>query len=120
MASDTSRRNISEDDCIRSVQWRFRICNYLFRLGSVWIAIGAIGVSVVADWNGARVDATMVAVVLVGMGIFSAASVLTLAIYRCPVCDKYLSRFRPCKQFRPSCGAKVWASNQSPLAKDRD
>jgi hypothetical protein len=43
----------------------------------------------------------------VGAGIFSAAVGLTLAIYRCPVCDRYLSRFRSRKELCPHCGAKV-------------
>jgi rubrerythrin len=43
----------------------------------------------------------------VGFGIFSAAFALTLAIYRCPVCDRYLSRFRPRKELCPNCGANI-------------
>lgn len=43
----------------------------------------------------------------VGAGIFSAVCALTLAIYRCPVCDRYLGRFRPRKELCPNCGAKV-------------
>ncbi|HEY6466909.1 MAG TPA: hypothetical protein VIY69_13000, partial [Candidatus Acidoferrales bacterium] len=35
---------------------------------------------------------------VIAAGIFSTAFAFTLAIYRCPICDKYLSRFRPRKE----------------------
>jgi hypothetical protein len=49
----------------------------------------------------------VLAVGITGAGIFSAAFALTLAIYRCPVCDRFLSRFRPRKDQCGHCGAKV-------------
>jgi rRNA maturation protein Nop10 len=32
---------------------------------------------------------------------------MTFALYRCPVCDHYLSKFRPNKEKCAHCGAKV-------------
>jgi hypothetical protein len=43
----------------------------------------------------------------VGAGIFSAAFVITLAIYRCPACDRYISRFRPDKTKCAHCGVRI-------------
>jgi len=100
---------LAEEEIIRAVSWRFRICSYLFKLGAAWIVVGLVA-SGLADripsqsegFAGFSLPATVA-----GFAIFSVAFVLTLAIYRCPVCDKYLSRFRPQKEYCPSCGAKV-------------
>ena len=97
---------IDESTTIREVRWRYRICNYLFNTGAFWIAAGMVG----GMWTrspGKDMDGVWNAVTLVGFGIFSVAFALTLAIYRCPVCDKYLSRFRPDKTKCPRCGARV-------------
>ena len=96
---------MNQEEAIKAVHWGYRICNYLFRLGVIWILVGAIVRSLAAyfDWWWWPRD-TME---LVGSGIFTAAFALTLAIYRCPVCDQYLSRFRPRKDQCGHCGARV-------------
>lgn len=95
-----------ESAIIKEVRWRYRICNYLFTTGMLWWAAGYIG-GIFIRKPGESVGEGWNAVSLVGAGIFSAAVALTLAIYRCPVCDKYLSRFRPDKTKCPRCGARV-------------
>jgi cytochrome c biogenesis protein CcdA len=108
MVAETTERALSEKEVIRSVRWRFRICNYLFNLGFVWIFVGILGLFFAEILHANASDSEIaLAIELVGFGIFSAAFALTLAIYRCPVCDKYLSRFRPRKEYCPSCGAKI-------------
>jgi hypothetical protein len=95
---------MTDEEIIKAVRWRYRTCNYLFGLGAIWIAVGlAAGVLAGyfnADWPGYTVE-------LIGFGIFTAAFALTLAIYHCPVCDRYLSKFRPDKERCAHCGAKV-------------
>jgi hypothetical protein len=94
----------NDEEIIKAVRWRYRICNYLFRLGMGWFFAGAI-LSTFPHSPISESTANMIE--LVGAGIFSAAFALTLAIYRCPVCDRYLSRFRPRKDQCPNCGAKI-------------
>src|ERR1043165_8673719 len=90
--------SVTDDEIIRSVKLRFRVCNYLFRLGAIWFLVGAT-LSVfplsIEPWVPDAVEIT-------GGGIFLAAFAVTLAIYRCPVCDRYLSRFRPRKDQCPN------------------
>jgi hypothetical protein len=95
---------VNEEEVIRAVRWRHRICNYLFRLGFGWIIVG-IAMSLFSSLKSLGESAGTVE--LVGFGIFSSAVALTLAIYRCPVCDRFLSRFRPQKDLCAHCGAKV-------------
>jgi len=111
MATPIVGCTLNEKEVLRAVRWRFRICNYLFKLGAVWLLIGFTG-SLVMDTLHADAN-IMILTEFVGFGIFSAAFVLTLAIYRCPVCDKYLSRFRPREEYCPSCGAKVRETQMS-------
>jgi ssDNA-binding Zn-finger/Zn-ribbon topoisomerase 1 len=102
------RRDLASDEIIRLVKERFRICKYLFRLGAIWIAAGAVLICGFAF--SAREDEfgeAALNVELIGFAIFAAAFALTLAIYRCPVCDKYLSRFRADKFRCPRCGAQI-------------
>ena len=94
---------LTSEEIIRSVQLRFRVCSYLFRLGAIFIFVG-FTVNLLhwspSEWIPFSIELT-------GAGIFFSAFVLTLAIYRCPVCDCYLSRFRPRKDQCPHCGAKI-------------
>jgi hypothetical protein len=90
---------------LQEVRWRYRICNYLFRAGAAWMFAG-YALTFLAK-QGRELAELGVALVVVGFGIFSAAFALTLAIYRCPVCDKYLSRFRPDKRKCSQCGTQV-------------
>ena len=96
---------MTDEETIKAVRWRYRICNYLFRLGAIWILTGAIiGILAIRyewwNWQGHEVE-------LVGFGIFTAGAAMTFAIYRCPVCDKYLSKYRPDKTKCAHCGARV-------------
>lgn len=91
---------------IQEVRRRYRICNYLFTTGALWIGAG-YAADILTRKSGREMNDPWFAVILVGFGIFSAAFALTLAIYRCPVCDQYLSRFRPDKRKCPGCGTQV-------------
>jgi hypothetical protein len=108
MANNAPGGALNDTEIINAVRWRFRICRYLFRAGGAWLLLGIAGAflaeSAQLDWSWL---CYAIAAQIVGVGIYSAALAMTLAIYRCPVCDKYLSRFRPRKAFCPSCGAKV-------------
>jgi hypothetical protein len=97
---------VTDDAVLKEVRWRYRICNYLFTLGAMWWAAG-YGGGLFARKPGADIGLIWMMIALVGFGIFSAAFAMTLAIYRCPVCDKYLSRFRPDKTRCAGCGARV-------------
>src|SRR5947207_2217432 len=33
---------VTDEEIVQAVRWRYRICNYLFRLGAIWILAGAI------------------------------------------------------------------------------
>jgi hypothetical protein len=93
---------MSEEDVIKAVRWRYRICNYLFRMGIAWFLVGAI-----LEYLHRASEVTVSTIELVGAGIFSAGFAITLAIYRCPVCDHYLNKFRASKELCSHCGAKV-------------
>ena len=95
---------MTEEEIIKAVRWRYRICHYLFRLGAIWILTGAV-VTLLAiryEWDWPRYTLE-----LIGLGIFTSAFALTLAIYRCPVCDYHLSKLWPYKARCAHCGAKV-------------
>lgn len=94
---------MNDEDVVKAVRWRYRICNYLFTLGAVWMAIGAILGAIAA--TGLKV--LFFTIEMVGFGIFSSAFAMSLAIYRCPACDHFLSRFRPRKDLCGHCGARV-------------
>src|SRR5215472_7953626 len=91
---------------IKEVRRRYRICNYLFRAGVLWMLAGYAGI-LLTHKPGQDMNGFWITVVFIGFGIFSTAFAFTLAIYRCPVCDKYLSRFRPDKRKCPRCGTTV-------------
>jgi hypothetical protein len=93
---------MTEEEVLRAVRLRYRICNYLFRLGIAWFAIGAIleMLRLQTQWPPTTLE-------IVGAGIFTVAAVLTFALYRCPVCERYLNKFRPDKTKCAHCGARV-------------
>jgi hypothetical protein len=101
-----SQSRITGEDVIQEVRMRFRICNYLFNTGALWCLAGYGGV-ILTRGAGKDIELICGAIALVGAGIFTCAFALTLAIYRCPACDKYLSRFRPDKTKCPGCGVQV-------------
>jgi hypothetical protein len=94
----------SESEVIAEVHWRFRICNYLFTLAIAWIVVGYLGPSILKMPDQFWVF-TVISVT--GFGIFSAACALTLAIYRCPICDSFIHRLRRSKEHCSTCGAKI-------------
>jgi hypothetical protein len=100
--------DLAPDEILRQVRMRYRICNYLFNLAAFWICAGCVLNLVLALSHFLDEDSALpLTFILTGFAIFSAAFALTLAIYRCPVCDKYLSRFRPDKLHCPRCNAQV-------------
>lgn len=101
---ETNPRDLTAADTIWETRRRFRICQYLFNLGAIWTMIGALGVALAPPLRQAAL-----AVLLVGLGIDTTAFTLTLAMYRCPRCDRFLSRLRPDRRKCPHCGATVAA-----------
>jgi len=102
--------DMQPEEIIRSVKMRFRICNYLFNTGACWMAAsGVLGILIILEGHHAEPDALslLLTLIMIGTAIYTLAFALTLAIYRCPVCDKYLSRFRPDKLHCSNCSAKV-------------
>ena len=94
-----------ENEIIKAVRRRFRVCNYLFKASALWFAVG--GLVMILSRRDPDGQTIALVIELVGAGIFSVAFALTLAIYRCPACDRYLSRFRPRKDQCPNCNAKI-------------
>ena len=90
---------LAQEEIVEAVRKRYRTCNYLFTLGAIWVGAGGL-ISLFTRQLGIMVG-------LVGLGIFTGAFAVTLAIYRCPACDRYLSRFRPDKEKCAHCGARV-------------
>jgi len=102
-----TRIDLQPEEIIRSVKTRFRACNYLFNTGAIWLGVGAILNLLSAISNDRSYFEFAFVIMMIGTAIFTAAFALTLAIYRCPVCDTYLSRFRKDKLRCPSCNAQV-------------
>jgi ssDNA-binding Zn-finger/Zn-ribbon topoisomerase 1 len=105
LSMETDPRDMAAADTIRETRWRFRICRYFFNLGALWMMVGFLGFALARPVLQLQQEALVV--FLIGFGIFTAAFTLTLAIYRCPRCDRYLSRFRPDRKKCPHCGATV-------------
>jgi len=91
---------MTTDQVILEVRRRYRICNRLFTTGACIWALGLVA-------NALTQRALWLGVAYVGASIFVAGAGLTVAIYRCPVCNKFLSRFRPDKRKCPNCAAQV-------------
>jgi len=92
--------DMTAEQVILEVRRRYRICNRFFTAGACIWALGLVASALTrrALWLG---------IPYAGLGIFFVGFALTLAIYRCPVCNRYLSRFRPDKRKCPNCGAQV-------------
>ena len=99
-----TRIDMPPEEIIRSVKMRFRICNYLFNTGAIWLGLGIILGLIFKNRSDFEFAIEMT---MPGVAIYTIALALTLAIYHCPVCDKYLSRFRPDKLRCPQCNAQV-------------
>jgi hypothetical protein len=107
-----NRIDLPPEEIIRRVKFSYRICSYLFNTGAIWLGLGgALNFYAIFHDRSASEDPliwmTVIVLILIGTAIFTLAFAVTLAIYRCPVCDKYLSRFRADKLRCPSCDAKV-------------
>ncbi len=94
---------MTDEEVIRTVKVRYRVCNYLFRLGIIGFVVGAVLGNLSLPMDKWIPDGIAIA----GAAVFLSAFAVTLALYRCPVCDRYLSRFRPRKDQCPQCGAKI-------------
>jgi len=91
---------MTTEQVILEVRRRYRICNRFFTAGACIWALGMLA-------NALTRRALWLGIACAGLGIFFVGFGLTLTIYRCPVCNKYLSRFRPDKRKCPQCGAQV-------------
>lgn len=97
--------SLSDDEVIQAVKWRYRVCNYLFRVAVGWLLAGMILrwspiLSESTGWSAGIVEA-------VGVGILCSAFALAFAIYRCPICDRLLSRFSAKIDHCSHCSAKI-------------
>jgi len=98
---------MSATQVIATVRWRFRICNYLFKASAAWMLFGGVGM-IWSTFKRSESDVKMALItLLIGCAIQTCAVALTLAIYRCPICDAYISRFRPNKALCGSCGVRI-------------
>ena len=95
---------MTDEEIIKAVRWRYRICNYLFRLGVIWILVAVVG-GILAPRFGW--DWPQITIELIGLALLMSGGAMTLAIYRCPACDRYLNKYRPDKERCTHCGAKV-------------
>lgn len=99
--------HLTTEQVIVEVRRRYLICNRLFTVGSlIWL----IGMVAHLRTN----QGIWLILAYCGLAVFVAAAGLTVAIYRCPVCNKYLSRFRPDKRLCPRCGAQVREASGRP------
>jgi len=104
-----TRIDLQPEEIIRIVAWRVRICRYIFAVSALWIVAAA---AIYFFWLGFDYQNTNLHLVsfvmqMIGYAIFFVAYAVQLATYRCPVCDRYLSRVRKSKPYCPCCNAKV-------------
>ncbi|HZP21987.1 MAG TPA: hypothetical protein VFB04_00995 [Terriglobales bacterium] len=93
---------MTDEEIVKAVRLRYRICNYLFRLGIAWFVVG-----VILEMLRLQTQWPPITIEMIGAGIFTTGAAMTFALYRCPVCDHYLNKFRPDKEKCAHCGAKV-------------
>ncbi|PYY19392.1 MAG: hypothetical protein DMG62_24660 [Acidobacteria bacterium] len=69
---------MTEEEVLKAVRWRYRICNYLFRLGIIWLLFGVVQgfLPNVPNWMDWLPDSTL----LIALAIFTTAVAMTLAI----------------------------------------
>ena len=95
---------MNDEDVIKAVGLRCRICNYLLISAMCWNAPWAILRHFAPHLvGGGAFDA---AFAVSGLAMVTTAAAVWLAIYRCPVCDHFLRRGRR-KDQCGHCGAKV-------------
>jgi hypothetical protein len=101
--------DLQPEEIIRIVAWRFRISRYIFVVSAVWMVVAA---AIYFFWLGFDYQNTNLRLAsfvmqMIGSAIIFVAFAIQLATYRCPVCDKFLSRVRKNKPNCPGCNAKV-------------
>jgi hypothetical protein len=108
-AEAPAERELTSGEILRSVQTRYRICNYLFKASAAWMLAGMalLILSVLFSVSIRQIRTFFWFAEAIAFSILTIAFVLTLAIYRCPVCDTFLGRFRPSEEFCPGCDAQV-------------
>jgi hypothetical protein len=95
----------------RTLLIRYRVCRYLFHTAGIWIVVGVV--SFVAAFFSSEVNVAKLLVrgfessEAIGVGVFTIALAVTFAIYRCPVCDAYLSPLRLDKFRCPACNTSL-------------
>ena len=104
MDTAEKKNELSESEIIARVRWRYRVCHYFFNLSGGWFLVGYAGLALS---HAEDTKHLFTIITVTGFGIFSAAFALTLAIYRCPVCDKFIRRFRQSKEHCGACGVKI-------------
>jgi hypothetical protein len=110
MAAPTQPVQLTDAEIQSQVRRNYQLCRYIFNCAFAWLIVAvAVGM---ADGSLSSEPPAVSTTVLyaVGAGIFSVAFTVTLALYRCPVCDKYIHRFRPNKLLCSTCGAHIYAS----------
>lgn len=112
-------RNLSPDEIIRIVQFRYRICKYLNRTGLIWIYAGTIVeifFVIFVHWFRSRDNAPLVILIealamqMIGLAILSIAGAMRIALNRCPVCDSLLFGLHKNTFCCPGCNAQVKSS----------
>jgi hypothetical protein len=102
----STARSLSQDEIIQSVDFRFRICQFLFRAAVVWVVIGIV-LFAIAFSAGILLSGLSFMAMTISLGLFTAAFAVTLAIYRCPVCDTRLSFFHSEQIDCAGCNVKI-------------
>jgi hypothetical protein len=104
-----TRIDLQPEEIIRILAWRSRICRYIIVVAAVWLIVAAVVHFVWLGFESQNTKLNMISFVLqmVGCGTLSVAFAVQFAIYRCPVCDKFLNRLSPDKRHCPQCNAQV-------------
>ena len=96
---------MNDEDVIKAVGLRYRIGKCLISSAICWSAGGQILRHFAPD--SLRDSPYCIGILVTGWAMYVIAFAVTFAIYRCPVCDHFLKRFRPRKDQCGHCGAKV-------------
>jgi len=88
------------EQVILEVRRRYRICNRFFTTGACIWALGLVATALTRR-------PLCLGIACAGLAVFFIGAGLAVAIYRCPVCNKFLSRFRRDESKCPNCGAQV-------------
>ena len=97
--------NRDDENVIKAVRSKYRICNYLITSAICWNTGERLLRHVVP--HSLSDSPVYTGFVVAGWAMMIAAFAFTFAVYRCPVCRHFLKRFRPRKDQCGHCGAKV-------------